>query len=189
LTLEQLGSIGEVVGALATVATLLYLAVQIRQNTTTVRSAATSSYVQGSNDVSNLLAADSELCDLYFKGLEDPSSLSGSERRRFVIVLGAFLMHLAQADQMESAGTLPRDLADQYGRQLDWLACQPGLLLWRELWGDTLPAGFARKIQEAMARGSAAGRLGVFTEAPGGQDRPLSAAARQGAAADEPQRR
>jgi hypothetical protein len=183
VTIEQLGSIGEVVGALATVATLLYLAVQIRQNTITVRSAATSSYVQGINTVSNLLASHPELCDLYFKGLEDPSSLTDSEKRRFVIVLGTFVMHLEQADQMESAGTLPPDLADQYGTQLDWLACQPGFLLWRELWGDTLPAGFAKKIEEAVARGSASGRLGVFTEAPGGQNRLSSAAAQQAAGA------
>ena len=128
--------------------------------------------MQGSNNVSNLLAADPALCDLYFRGLEDPGSLTDSEKRRFVIVFGSFLMHLAQADQMESAGTLPRDLADQYGAQLDWVVCQPGFLLWRELWGDTLPAGFARKIEQATARGSAAGRLGVFTEAPGGRTRP-----------------
>jgi hypothetical protein len=184
VTIEQLGSIGEIVGALATVATLLYLAVQIRQNTTTVRSAATSAYVQGSHSVSNLLVADPELCDLYYKGLEDPGSLTDSERRRFVIMLGTYLMHLAQAEQMESAGTLPRDLADQYGAQLDWLACQPGFQLWRELWGDVLPASFTKKIKEATARGSAGGRLGVFTEAPGGQNRMPLAAAQQGAAAD-----
>ena len=33
MTLQDLGSIGELVGALATIATLVYLAIQIRANT------------------------------------------------------------------------------------------------------------------------------------------------------------
>ena len=32
MTIEQLGSLGEIIGAAATIATLAYLAVQIRQN-------------------------------------------------------------------------------------------------------------------------------------------------------------
>ena len=43
MTIQDLGSIGEAVGAIATVATLIYLAVQIRRNTRAVQSAAAQS--------------------------------------------------------------------------------------------------------------------------------------------------
>ncbi|HVH18917.1 MAG TPA: hypothetical protein VNF72_11495 [Myxococcota bacterium] len=43
MTLQDLGSIGEIVGAIATVATLIYLAIQIRANTSAVQSAAAQS--------------------------------------------------------------------------------------------------------------------------------------------------
>ena len=33
MTLSEIGSVGELLGALATIATLLYLAIQIRNNT------------------------------------------------------------------------------------------------------------------------------------------------------------
>jgi hypothetical protein len=177
VTIEQLGSIGEVVGALATVVTLLYLAVQIRQNTRSIRSASIASYVQSSNAISNLLATDPQVCDLYFKGLEDPGSLTESDRRRFIILLGSYVISLQQADQMESAGTLPRALADQYVAMVDWLACQPGFVVWHELWGDTMPASFAKRVREATARGAAAGRLGVFRESPSAQNRGPTTAA------------
>jgi hypothetical protein len=41
ITLEQLGSIGELIAAIATVATLAYLALQIRQNTHVLQNAET----------------------------------------------------------------------------------------------------------------------------------------------------
>ena len=40
MSIQDLGSIGELIAALATVATLAYLAVQIRQNTRALRGAA-----------------------------------------------------------------------------------------------------------------------------------------------------
>ena len=40
MSLQDIGSIGELVGAIATVATLFYLAVQIRQNTAQLRESA-----------------------------------------------------------------------------------------------------------------------------------------------------
>ena len=40
MTIQDLGSIGERLAAVATLATLFYLAVQIRQNTKAVRAAA-----------------------------------------------------------------------------------------------------------------------------------------------------
>jgi hypothetical protein len=72
---------------------------------------------------------------------------------------------------MQSAGTFPRDLARQYGAQLDWLVCQPGFAQWRELWGAALPLSFMKKIEQATARGASSERLGVFTEAPAARSR------------------
>ena len=46
MTIQDLGSIGELVAAIATIATLAYLAIQIRQNTHTVRAAATTAHIE-----------------------------------------------------------------------------------------------------------------------------------------------
>jgi hypothetical protein len=174
MTIEQFGSIGEVVGAIATVATLLYLAVQIRQNTRTVRSASISSYVQASGNVMTMLAENAEVCDLYYKGLESPNLLTDSERRRFYVTIGNYIMWLLQADQMTSEGTLPHGLAHQYATQLEWLVCQPGFQLWFEHWGDTLPPDFQKKITDAKNSGIAAGRFGIFSEGRNGGRQPVA---------------
>jgi len=164
MTIEQLGSVGEIVAALATVLTLLYLAVQIRQNSRALRASSIVAYMQAQEAISTSLAENEELCELYFKGLQTPEALTESERRRFFIVMGNYVMVLTQGDQMDSAGVLSTDLRHHYSVQLDWLVSQPGFAFWRENWGGILPPSFARKIDALTTREAAAGRIGVFRD-------------------------
>jgi len=164
MTIEQLGSVGEIIAALATTVTLLYLAVQIRQNSKALRANSITTYMQAQGGISTSLAENKELCDLYFKGLQTPELLDESERRRFFIVMGNYVMALTQGDQMDSAGVLPTDLHHHYSIQLDWLVCQPGFTFWRQNWGGILPPDFARRIDALITRETGAGRVGVFRD-------------------------
>src|SRR5262245_46033058 len=67
VTIQDLGSIGELVAAAATVATLAYLAIQVRQNTRALRS---STFQQISMDMSLLagtIAGDPDLAAIIVK--------------------------------------------------------------------------------------------------------------------------
>jgi hypothetical protein len=92
VTIQDLGSIGELVGAIATVATLAYLAIQIRSGTTAVRSAAAQSVHESFATWYRMLAADAELSALMARGLRDYSTLSETERARFVSTSMALLL-------------------------------------------------------------------------------------------------
>lgn len=90
MTFEQLGSIGEIVGAISAVAALAYLTLQIRQNTESLR---ISSYHQATSDLSRQLEAiyqNPEFAEIFRRGSLDPSSLSEQERARFFAYLSAF---------------------------------------------------------------------------------------------------
>jgi hypothetical protein len=94
LTLEDLGNLGEFVGAIAVVVTLVYLALQIRQNTAhlaqntrSVQLAALEANVQSGNRVRELLIMDPKLSDLHLKGLEEYAQLDRNERLRFAMLL------------------------------------------------------------------------------------------------------
>lgn len=91
MTIQDLGSIGEIVGAIATVASLIYLAVQIRANTQTARSAAAQSVHEAFATWYRMLAADADLSQIAVNGLRDYEALSESERARFVATFMAFL--------------------------------------------------------------------------------------------------
>ena len=87
VTIEQLGSVGELVAALATVATLIYLAAQIRQNTRQARLGAFQNLTDRNQQWSTDLARDPELTRIYSAGLMDPPSLNAIERIRFDAIL------------------------------------------------------------------------------------------------------
>ena len=82
MTISELGSVGEVIGAAATVATLLYLALQIRANTKQTKltnwgvlaERYMSVYAQSSNF---------ELADVIVRGRNDFNSLNDAEKLAF----------------------------------------------------------------------------------------------------------
>ncbi len=110
MTIQDLGSIGEFVAAIATVATLVYLAIQIRSNTVAVRSAAAQTVHEAYASWYQLLAADSSLAQLVTDGLRDYESLSESDRARFVAAFMAFLSYCQDAFIKWREGSLSAEL-------------------------------------------------------------------------------
>jgi len=90
MTLQDLGSVGEFVAAVATVVTLVYLAIQIRQNTRFVRASSFQACTRDAFDIIDQIALDPELNRIYFAGTRDYRSLSAEDRKRF----GAFMSSL-----------------------------------------------------------------------------------------------
>ncbi len=82
-TAQLLGNFGEFIGAIAVVATLGYLAVQIRQNTRSVRAATYQAFSESYGDFRTLLVKDQHLGALWGKGVRSRSELSTSERFQF----------------------------------------------------------------------------------------------------------
>ena len=83
MTIQDLGSIGELIAAIATVATLVYLAIQLKQNTRALRS---QTFQQSSMDMSltaNAISSDGELARIVVKASESLDDLFPEERIRF----------------------------------------------------------------------------------------------------------
>ncbi len=81
--LEDLGNLGDFVGGIAVIATLLYLAMQVRQNTRSLRSAAMDSNATQFAKRQMALARDPDLADLVTRGASDYHALEEVEKRRF----------------------------------------------------------------------------------------------------------
>ncbi|MFT4517915.1 MAG: hypothetical protein ACI9JM_000292 [Halioglobus sp.] len=84
MTIQDWGSIGELIGAVATVATLAYLAVQIRINTRIAKTSALQSMLAGGRDhFLKSMYSDGELCETMTKGLNSIDLLDQTEKTRF----------------------------------------------------------------------------------------------------------
>jgi hypothetical protein len=80
---QLLGNYGEFAGSIAVFATLIYLAIQVRQNTHAERRSALDLSVRNFIAIRQAVFENSEVSSISFKGLNDPESLNEEESYRF----------------------------------------------------------------------------------------------------------
>ncbi len=164
MTLQDVGSIGELVGAIATVATLAYLAIQIRhnnrgldQNSALMRMTYENQIRQDGQQLRALIASDAELSSIWRAGLAGDSDMERTERDRFelliVNVLNMLKLHHDGMKRGLSANTQPYLLV---------VASTPGFAdWWRRHRGAGSDADFNDWI-DSLAQGG----LGPAARAP-----------------------
>ena len=83
MSLQDLGNLGAFIGAVAVVASLIYLAVQVRQNTRAVLSSTQQGLFSTFSELSSLVIQNPDVARLLGKIESDPESLSAEDRTRF----------------------------------------------------------------------------------------------------------
>ena len=131
MTIQDLGSVGELIAAIATVATLIYLAAQIRQNTSTVATSTYESVFKGFNELNLSIASDPDLSRILDSGLLDPTSLDKDEEVRFVLIMGSFSNHYLKLLRLKERGAFPADEWETYAREAAQIYRMPGGALFR----------------------------------------------------------
>lgn len=156
MTIQDLGSIGELVAAIATIATLAYLALQLRQNTATVRHASAASQSTVNHALNTLLAQDAEVNRILWTGLADPARLDEAEGRRFDAVLQLIVESVQQSWRFHHDGVIDDATWSSQQRSLDWLTSQPGFRPYWERWSSMQQPGFASHVDELFEQNSSA---------------------------------
>lgn len=80
MNIQDLGSAGEVVAAVATVATLVYLAIQIRQNTESVQTSSELSLSHQMSDWAKEAINNPNIAAIWDTAASEPLSLDDDER-------------------------------------------------------------------------------------------------------------
>jgi hypothetical protein len=80
---EAIGAIGEVIGGLAVILTLIYVARQIQQSTGAVLAANHEGMISAVRSTRHAIAQDPALADLILRGESDSGDLSEVDARRF----------------------------------------------------------------------------------------------------------
>ena len=169
MSLNDLANLGQVIGALAVVISLIYVAFQIRQNTNAIRSATAQTVHEHFANWYQLIAADAELAQIAANGLRDYSSLSEQERVRFIATFMSFISYSQNAFLKWREGLLKPALWLGWEQVMMNLFGAPGgKVLWKErsyLFGEE----FRRYIEnDLMVRPPHpdAKPLGAFTIGP-----------------------
>ena len=128
--LESLANLGEIIGAITVVVSLIYLAVQVRQNT---RAQQTENFSRALDRVAAIqatLSQDPETSVIFSKGVSDPSDLTSRERMQFTWTMyelfGAFeFMFLAS-----KTNAIPEEIWRRWSSAVAWWLSYSGVQAW-----------------------------------------------------------
>lgn len=137
MSIQDLGNIGEFVGAIGVIVTLIYLAIQIRQNTAILRQqilsvtgAAETECAAHALDIYLATARDPQLANLIYKGVRSFESLSPEEQFRFSAYWhGSFMTHQNFYLQHQR-GALTDRAWHSYSRNIDQYMRLAGVQQW-----------------------------------------------------------
>lgn len=108
--LEDLGNLGDFIGGLAVIATLLYLAVQVRQNSQMMRASALATASVASIEFNQMLGSNAATARVFQVGIEDFASLSNAEQRQFIHLLRACFTSYQFVYQQHLHGLVPEEI-------------------------------------------------------------------------------
>ena len=129
---DAVGAIAELAGAIGVIASLIYLARQIRQSNATDKLTATLSLQASYNEVAALFAEDG---DLIATGLADLSKLDKGDQYKLSVKLNLLFGHIEFVNAHYQKGLIDRDLAKRTYEQLYWYRDREGVKQWWEQLG------------------------------------------------------
>ena len=148
MTIEELAAIGELIGGIGVLATLLFLTIEVRRNSKILRMNAQTAGMESFAGYNECVAADLELSELFDRlfGGEMLSSFSSIERFRMTLAIRGLIQRM-EAQFFQYKGGL---IDEQYWTQrMKWLR---GFLIMPELEGWWEIEGESAQLTEEFVR-------------------------------------
>jgi hypothetical protein len=137
VTIQDIGSIGEMIAAIATIGTLAYLAVQVRQNTRALRSSTFQDIANDMSVSSEAICTHADLSAVLVKGSESLADLSPEERMRHSFFLLMTFRRLESVFIQRQHGFVGPDLTGGFERSVISVVASGGGAEW---WRSAKPA-------------------------------------------------
>ena len=109
MDLTQLANLGEFIGGVAVLVTLIYLALEVRRSRAATEALALDALHVGWNSINADLHNNRELMEVFARGSADPTSLDPVDRARFLSVIQCYVNHFQTATRRNRSGSVPRE--------------------------------------------------------------------------------
>ena len=127
MNLEQAYYIGQLVGSVVVIASLIYLAAEVRQNTRIAKLNSSHINTQVYTQFLELVSSDGELADIFRRGVNDITGLTAVEQIRFSSLLGIAFRNMFQQFQEYDMGLISSDDWDTWNKSLTEIITYPGI--------------------------------------------------------------
>lgn len=146
--LEDLGNIGDFLGGITVIVTLLYLAYQVRQNTKSTHSASYQAIVSTMSTFSREVAYENERSEIFSRGMMEPEELTISERIRFSLLMTSYFRNFENIHFQYQSKAIPDDVWEGWAYRMASSLKTPGCLLWWQRDQLSYSARFRKYINE-----------------------------------------
>ncbi len=150
MDIMELGAIGELVGGVAVIASLLYVGVQVRQSTQETRAASHHATIDSLREWSQSIIGNQKIAAIYLKGNADQANLSEPERVQYTLLLFALLRIYETLYYQNRVGTGERELLRSEELNMRVVFSNPGTQQWWREQPFALDAEFRRYIESVM---------------------------------------
>ena len=118
MELEVYTLIAEVVAAVAVVVTLIYISIELRQNTRALRTSAYQDMVGNTMQIVMPLMADRELAGFFYRAQENSETLTDEEKLRWHFLMLACFRHWDNLYYQYRIGNLEAEMWDGYNNAM-----------------------------------------------------------------------
>jgi len=147
---EAISAIGQIVGAIALVISLIYVASEVRRNTRATHLAAIRSMHDAFNRWIQQIAEHPHLTEVYNRGIHDFESLEGTDLIRFFSLMhGAFRNH-EEIYHLQAKGHLEEDVWRGWEAVIRDINAYPGVQAWWRLRSHWFSEKFVKFIDQAQ---------------------------------------
>ena len=145
--IENLGNIGDLIGGVGVIATLIYLATQIRQNTSSHRTASIQQII--STSVSISVGASAGPIPAIFVKCEKHDRLTEEEFAQFLMLVWALLTNHWQIFHLYQKGMIEKEVLDNFMSRLQGTM---NMSVARAMWRSRIKHGFPTDFQEYIQK-------------------------------------
>ncbi len=148
MTLEQYAYLGEIVAAIAVIASLIYIAQQVRQNTNMMRVSNSHNFVDSNMRLCTAVVTDHNLAELWVKAGSELDDLDATDRQRIVLFEWQAIMAWHNYFNLRQQNLV----SDSQWHELTWIVANLGRRQSvQEAW-KTYKGGYNKQFQEYMAQ-------------------------------------
>jgi hypothetical protein len=148
VTSDQISTIAEIVGVIVVVASLVYLALQVRQNTSAIRSSARETFLAALQNCNSFALEHS---DIWHRAAFEGEMLEGEELTRYITIVHSALNAYEALYSEYLVGNVEREFWEGKVRQMGWVFMHPSSRYAWENYTHLFDERFVRYVNDSIA--------------------------------------
>jgi hypothetical protein len=168
---DAIAAMAELVGAVGVIASLFYLASQIRQNTRSIRASSYHALVTNLSNLSGEIGRNSVMADIMRRGMPDIESLEPTERLQLSMTLISLFRNYENIFYQYRQNMIEEHVWNGWRSSMTRTFWAPGVQLWWQTWRVDCAPDFRDFLESSSPRSPSAPHVMDFANSPNAFDR------------------